>query len=152
MSVLNPRPNILNTRPEKQATNLTMLLQDNYFKVIELPLIEIKDNCSNLDRYQYRIQIEKTDLLIFISANAVIFYFKHFTISNDSPVAVIGKSTAKVFAQYAGRKADIIPESGSDSESLLQHPDLNQLILKQKRNSNILIVRGKGGREYLARQ
>ena len=152
MAVLSSQPIIVNTRPARQAAELSSLLEENYFKVIELPLIEIKENLSDDNVLQYHKHIEKTDLLIFISANAVIFYFKYFMLSAMTPVAVIGKSTAKVFAQYAGRKADIIPENGSDSENLLQHPDLEHYCLKQKRKNKILIVRGQGGREYLAQQ
>jgi len=152
MSIIKPQPVVLNTRPAKQAIELSKLLQENDFKVIELPLIEIEENLSEQELAQCQIQIKKADLLIFISANAVIFYFTYFTLADNTVVAVIGKSTAKVFSQYAGRKADIIPENGSDSESLLQQPDLNQLILQQKEKYNILIIRGEGGREYLAQQ
>ncbi|MFK5894069.1 MAG: uroporphyrinogen-III synthase [Pseudomonadota bacterium] len=164
MSVSKVQPLIINTRPVRQAEALTKLLQKNDYEVVELPLIEIKDNVSDVNLHQLRTQIEKADLLIFISANAVIFYFKHFSlvassqeekgnsILNNTSVAVIGKSTAEVFAQYAGRKADIIPDSGSDSESLLVQPCLNQLISQQGNKTNILIVRGQGGREFLAKQ
>jgi len=161
MSVCKSQPVIINTRPVVQAAALTKLLQDNHFKVVELPLIEIKDTLSEVNLYKYQNHLENADLLIFISANAVAFYFKHFfkgeSIVNDSlfkkiPVAVIGKSTAEVFAQYAGRKADIIPQSGSDSESLLAHPYLTQLVSQQGDKKKILIVRGQGGREFLAKQ
>jgi uroporphyrinogen-III synthase len=152
MSIIKAQPVVLNTRPAKQAFNLSKLLQENDFKVIELPLIEIKENLSEQVLPQCNRQIKQADLLIFISANAVIFYFKYFVVADTTQVAVIGKSTAKVFAEYAARSADIIPEKGSDSENLLQHPELNQLILQQKGKCNILIVRGQGGREYLAQQ
>jgi len=140
---------IINTRPAMQAQELTSLLQDNKFNVVELPLIQIEETFSDLNSNNYYKQISDSDLLIFISANAVIYFFKYFELDKEIPVAVIGKSTAKVFEQFSGRQADILPEKGSDSESLLKHPSLNGISIHYKR---ILIVRGQGGRELLAQQ
>ncbi|MFK5984349.1 MAG: uroporphyrinogen-III synthase [Pseudomonadota bacterium] len=138
-------PLIINTRPVNQARALTDLLQDNNFRVMELPLIEINSIVATNRLPQ--IQIDNSDFLVFISANAVIFYFKYFILPAKAKIAVIGKSTAEIFAQYAGQKADIIPDRGSDSESLLSHKDLLAI-----EGLSIIIVRGKGGREYLAQQ
>ncbi len=143
-------PLILNTRPKKQAQALSNLLRESHFRVNELPLIEIKAVSTVKKTVQH--QVNHYDLLIFISVNAVVYYFKGFdlpasALPQQTKIAVIGKSTAEVFFQYSGKKADIIPATGSDSEALLGHKELQQI-----KKHSILIVRGVGGREYLAQQ
>jgi uroporphyrinogen-III synthase len=155
-------PLIINTRPLRQAKDLTKLLEENDYQVQELALIEVKTNISSKIIVEYKHLLEKAELLIFISANAIIYFFEelipklsilNYNIKDNFlstfKVAVIGKATAGYFEQYTGRKADILPSQGSDSESLLKEQALNTNNII---NTNILIVRGKGGREFLAEQ
>jgi uroporphyrinogen-III synthase len=155
-------PLIINTRPLRQAKDLTQLLEDNHYQVMALALIEIKDNISSQKLIEYQALLEKAELLIFISANAIIYFFEALIpqllllkydlkdkFLSQFKVAVMGKSTASYFQQYAGRKADIIPSQGSDSENLLKEQALTSNNIS---NKNILIIRGKSGREFLAEQ
>lgn len=59
-------------------------------------------------------------------------------------LAAIGPGTARALGIH-GRKPDILPRDGANSESLLKLKALNAVD-----NQRILIVRGQGGRELLA--
>ncbi|MGH8175936.1 MAG: uroporphyrinogen-III synthase, partial [Steroidobacter sp.] len=58
-------------------------------------------------------------------------------------IAAIGKATAAALIA-AGLPADIVPDAGFDSESLLAHPALAGASV-----SRVVIVRGEGGRELM---
>ena len=139
---------ILVTRPKQQAHNLISLIEQHGGQAIAFPTLEIlpaqktqalKQQLENLKTYQW---------LIFISANAVNFAvianngkIGHFT---QTKIAAVGKATAKAL-QDVGLAADLVPETGFNSEALLAMPALQQV-----KNQKILIMRGAGGRETLA--
>lgn len=168
---------IVNTRPKKQALALSQILKNAGARVIEQPVIEITDITDTLDDDDWKSRLLQVDIIIFISANAVEYFLQWYVSqsgarqnnnTNDTPpkeekdfglfsgnmrIATVGKATAKGLQsqseQLLGEAifADIVPDQGNDSESLLKHP-----AFKNCTNKNILIVRGQGGREYLAEQ
>lgn len=83
------------------------------------------------------------ELVIFVSVNAVEHGAKLINRTATTRIAAIGRATAAALAAVQ-MTADIVPETGFDSETLLAHPDLNL-----SPGSRVLIVRGTGGREVL---
>jgi len=161
---------VVNTRPEEQASKLSELLVKRGVTVINFPVIEITDLTDTLNSKLTLTRLQKCDIVIFVSANAVI-KFMHLLaqaqqdeLLADSQIdvsefpwklhlATIGKSTAEILKQQTAHclgapiSADIVPQDGSDSESLLKHPEFEDC-----KGKNILILRGEGGREFLAEQ
>jgi uroporphyrinogen-III synthase len=139
--------NVLVTRPEHQAENLSRLIEERGGVAVRFPTLgivsrdddEIKYSLTNMEGFQW---------VIFISANAVNFALK----ANSGKIgraefvrfAAVGQSTAQAM-KMAGLPVDLIPENGCNSEALLAMPQLQQV-----EGQNILIVRGEDGREQLA--
>jgi uroporphyrinogen-III synthase len=147
---------ILVTRPEHQANNLSLLIEQQGGIAVRFPTLEIvgRDNAEHV-----RTALENPDKyhwVIFISANAVNFALKANggkiarTKSSLAPhlqkgrFAAVGKSTAQAM-KMAGLSVDLVPEKNYNSEALLAMPELQQV-----QKQNILIVRGEGGHEQLA--
>lgn len=144
--------NILLTRPAPQQDSLRSAIEQAGGQAISLPLIEIlglqedqaiqaaRSAIENLDHYQ---------ILIFVSSNAVRFateyiadFWPQFPVGID--VIAIGATTARAANTMLGITASR-PEQGSDSEAVLQLPELQAVT-----NKRIAIIRGQGGRELLA--
>ncbi len=136
---------VLVTRPARQAAGLMGSITSAGGQAVGFPLLHIEaeppgsvGELSNLDQI---------NLLIFISANAV----EHALPLLPSPlpakmeIAAIGQSTARL-CRERGLQVEHVP-AGADSESLLTLPRFTDL-----HGQRILIVRGHGGREYLAEQ
>ncbi len=136
---------VLNTRPKEQAESLSQQLQSDGFNVLELASIQIEPLLKKREN-KPKLLID-SDIVIFISSNAVIHFDLHYLLSTNCQVAVIGKATAQTYQQIYLQKADIIPIKSFDSEGLLAHPQMQAI-----KGKKILIVRGKGGREHLAIQ
>ncbi len=139
---------ILVTRPAHQAHNLAQLIGQAGGAAVKFPTLaiaptdnisQIKATLARLDGYQW---------LVFISANAVNFALKANggKISWFSPIncTAIGQATAQAMLS-AGLPVDLMPQQGFSSEALLAMPALQQI-----NGHKFLIVRGKGGREWLA--
>lgn len=132
---------VLVTRPEQQANSLCELIEQAGGTAIRFPVIDIKAvediSCPDLS---------DIDVIIFVSRNAV----NHFMagIKTDLPPQLtwvaVGKGTAQTMNQQ-GLKVDLQPTQAVGSEGLLLLPEFEQVAGK-----NILVVRGKGGRELLA--
>jgi uroporphyrinogen-III synthase len=88
---------------------------------------------------------EHYDALIFISANAVDYGLEVLSSLNHhhGQIFAVGAATAKKINNY-GFKVDAFPPEKASSESLLAMKEIRQLS-----NKEILIFRGKGGRETL---
>lgn len=141
---------ILVTRPQQQADNLIHLIEQHGGLAIAFPTLEITP-ITNLQPAIEKLQNLKTyQWLIFVSANAVNFAVAanngkigHF---RQTKIAAVGNATAKAL-QNAGLTVDLVPEIGFNSEALLA-----MTALQQVQNQQILIVRGRGGREVLAEE
>ncbi len=153
--------NILVTRPQGQAANLLAAISAEGGRGIHYPVLAItpldqsvdvkalqrgKEQVLDIDQYQH---------LIFISSNAVHFGLEWINqYWPQLPVAVhwygVGSSTIDHLSRE-GVAVNVPPLSNAagamNSEVLLLHPDLQQLS-----HQKVLIVRGVGGREYLAQQ
>ena len=129
---------LLITRPLAQSKNLESLLAENEIDFALFPAFEIKKS-------KPIALIEKYDVIIFISVNAVNFseeYFEKLIIS-QSKVFAVGPVTANQLLQKK-IKVDCYPKINASSEELLKMKDCQNLL-----NAKVLIVRGKGGSETL---
>jgi uroporphyrinogen-III synthase len=134
------------TRPLHQSQTLTALIENAGGHVISYPLLEIIPWQDNPECYAAIQHLENIHWAIFISSNAVLHGMPIISKHSIPPLlkfAAIGPSTAQALNKF-GVKDVLTPENQYDSESLLSMPELQQV-----QGSNILIVRGKGGRELL---
>jgi uroporphyrinogen-III synthase len=127
------------TRPVQQAEGLCTAITQRGGDVIRLPVLEIKAREVQLSRTSY-------DLVVVISANAVLhgaaLLKQLLTARTSMQIAVIGNATAAAL-QSIGVEAHIAAAAPFNSEALLTHEKL------QSPPSNVLIVRGVGGRDVL---
>jgi uroporphyrinogen-III synthase len=90
-----------------------------------------------------QVAIDRADMAIFISANAVEYGLRYALLAHELPLAAIGGATAAALNR-AGFKNIILPAQGADSEALLATPAMHDVAGKR-----IVIFRGVGGRETL---
>lgn len=131
---------VLVTRPKHQATALVEAIEAKGGSTICFPAIEVvpRDKASiNADART----LQTPDIAIFVSPNAVQ---SGLSWAASAAIAVIGPATAKAI-EAAGRKVNVRPASGYDSEHLLAQFDEQQV-----QGKVIRIIRGDGGREHLA--
>lgn len=128
--------NILLTRPLNQVKNLQKLVLDSNNKPILFPTLLTSSIAS--------CPVNKTyDVVIFISVNAVDYGIKILKNINYSKIFAVGGATArKLIKNHI--IVDDFPRTKPSSESLLSIESVSKLASK-----NILIFRGKGGRETL---
>ncbi len=142
-TTLNTKLRILNTRPQAQAEKIRQCLSSKpSYENINLPLLEIVP--IDIKQWQTKCLIEKPDILIFISSNAVhhsIKYLKQCW-QQMPQIAAIGSATNLALQTY-NINAAIIPNE-SNSTSLINHP-----LLQTITNKSIVIIKGKGGRQIL---
>ena len=139
--------NILVTRPELQAESLCNLIEEQGWHCVRFPTLKIE--AVNDTTIQHQLEtIYQYDWLIFISANAVNFAVKandgKIDTFEETSIAVIGSATGNVLQSF-GMTVALAPESNFNSDGLLETKQM-----KQVQNKSCLIVRGKGGREFLA--
>lgn len=137
--------NILNTRPQLQATALTATIQQLGGNSINLPTITIEPITHHLTPLIPRLH--QFDSVIFMSSNAV-----HHSIPallnywNNIPhhllIGAVGPATATVLAEY-GINTTLVPQF-PNSEGLLASNALQQVA-----GRSILIMRGQKGRTLL---
>jgi uroporphyrinogen-III synthase len=134
---------VLVTRPEHQAHHLCQLIEAEGGAAVRYPALVIK---ARPDRAAVRAAVgpaDRYDLVVFVSANAVRFGAEILGDRHDVAVAAIGQATTAAL-NAAGRRVSLMPDGGSDSESLLALPQLADMAGRR-----VLIVRGSGGRELL---
>jgi uroporphyrinogen-III synthase len=110
--------------------------------VIEIEALQQSKNTFFLDK------VAGYDWLVFVSVNAVKFSLAVWPQAQQivckQNIAAVGLATAQAI-EAVGVDVDVIPESGFNSEALLV-----ALSEQQVSGQKILIVRGQGGREWLA--
>ena len=134
---------VLVTRPEHQAGHLCDLIEAEGGAAVRYPALEIR---PRPDRAAVRAAIgpvDRYDLVVFVSGNAVRFGADILDQRRDIAIAAIGQTTAAAL-NAAGYRVSLMPADGADSESLLAMPQLAQM-----HGQRVLIVRGSGGRELL---
>jgi uroporphyrinogen-III synthase len=137
------RLGVLVTRPARQAQPLCALVEECGGTAIPWPAIEIDAHEPATDTVAALATAGEADLAIFVSRNAVVHGRRLLAGPAIPKIAAIGPSTLRALAA-AGLSADF-ESAGFDSETLLTHPDLQDLSGRQA-----FIFRGVGGRELLA--
>lgn len=130
--------NILLTRALTQVKPLKNLVSQCGYQPILFPTLEIEPLNNTPRKTHY-------DALIFISVNAVehaLDILKNLT-SKNCKIFAVGAATANKLNEY-GFKVDAFPSKKASSEALLAMPEIGTFV-----NKDILIFRGKGGRETL---
>lgn len=137
---------VLVTRPEQQAMPLCRLLEFQGASTLRLPAIEIKPLGNWRDTAARLGALEKFDVIIFTSANAVRFGAALLDQKRDLTLAVVGPATARALNQ-AGYRVVVQPAGSFDSEGLLRNP-----LLEHPAGRRILLVKGSHGRPLLERE
>jgi len=138
-------PGVLVTRPAHQSSSFIKQIEALGATAISLPVIQIspvEPALPDLDLGSYAI-------FIFISANAVQNGLKYLINSAnfaETLICAIGSRTAQTL-HNSGITDVILPQTGFNSESLL---DLEIFKPGTITGKNVLIIRGQGGREFLA--
>ncbi|MET3447705.1 fused uroporphyrinogen-III synthase HemD/membrane protein HemX [Ralstonia sp. 1138] len=154
-----PPPVVVVTRPRAQAPMLVAALERHGMRTHQFPLLDIAPT-PNLDDLRAALSDpSRYALVVFVSPNAVQQAFaampEGFRWPQEVPVAVVGPASAQALATHgvappAHRviKPDThADDARQDSEALYERLDVPSLGGRE-----VLIVRGNGGREWLADQ
>ncbi len=130
--------NVLLTRPFSQVKPLETLVNERGHQALLFPTLRIEALKSAPLKERY-------DVVIFISANAVEYGLEALSSLDHrhDQIFAVGAVTAKKLNDQ-GFKVDAFPQTKASSESLLAMPEVKELSDK-----DVLIFRGKGGRETL---
>ncbi|MBC8007316.1 MAG: uroporphyrinogen-III synthase [Prolixibacteraceae bacterium] len=147
---MNPRlagSAIMVTRPAEQSERLARLIRDAGGEPIMFPALRIEP-LTEAAMAAVLDHLTQFDLVVFVSPTAVRVAMPHILKTGALPthakVAAVGPGTAAELKKSGAR--DIIsPKSGFDSEALI-----GELSAMPLGGTRVLIVRGRGGREFLA--
>lgn len=138
------------TRPCDQAGPLLAGIAAAGGEAVLMPLLEISALPDQPDFLAAMADIDRAELLVFISPNAVSFGVSELLRHRPWPVApkvaAVGQGTAAELRKR-GIGPVIVPETGSDSEALLSCPGLSAAALAGR---TVVLFKGEGGRELLA--
>jgi uroporphyrinogen-III synthase len=140
---------VLVTRPREQAGHLAELIEQAGGRPVLFPTLEIQPVAETSALIGLIDRLEEFDWAIFISPTAVEKAMNLIRTRRSLPsalkVAAVGKGSARALRQFGVRDI-LMPTHGADSGALLEEPPLRD-VAKQK----IVIFRGEGGREQLAK-
>lgn len=135
------------TRPSEQAQGLAQRIEQAAGKPLLFPLLEISAAPDQQALRGQLSRLDQTDLVIFISPNAVRYGMAAIQAAGNLPasmrVAAVGQGSAKALRECGVTKV-IAPTEQFDSEGLLALPELQDVA-----GWKVLIFRGDGGRELL---
>ena len=141
--------NFVLTRPLGQNESLARLLAAEGATTLEFPVTEIAPLEDPAALHELAARLADFTLAFFVSPNAVAQTFAVIA-PQDWPaklaVATVGPTSAKTL-RACGFGEVIVPESRFDSEGVLALPPFQAEALAGRR---VLILRGNGGREFLA--
>ncbi len=138
---------IVVTRPASQAAPLAAMIRAAGGRPILFPVLEILDTADIAPLNAAADGLDRFDLAIFISPNAVLRAMNQIVARRSWPpglrAAVVGKGSARELKRF-GITDVIAPARAFDSEGLLALPELQQVAGRR-----VVIFRGDGGRELL---
>ncbi|MDI4652988.1 MULTISPECIES: uroporphyrinogen-III synthase [Pseudoalteromonas] len=133
---------ILITRPEGKGTELALELQQAGYQTTLCPVLTLDYLTVNSSELA---PLENADKIIFISQDAVHALLKLTpTINKAAQLYAVGQQTADAVYEAFGRRAAVPKQH--DSEGLLELKTLQDVEL-----SNIVLVKGEGGRTTIAK-
>ena len=138
---------IVVTRPASQAAPLAAMIRAAGGRPILFPVLEILDTADIAPLIAAADGLDRFDLAIFISPNAVLRAMNQIVARRSWPpglrAAAVGKGSARELKRF-GITDVIAPARAFDSEGLLALPELQQVAGRR-----VVIFRGDGGRELL---
>ncbi len=139
---------VLITRPADQAGPLCDMIEAAHGRPLRFPAMEIAPADDVQAAREVLHQAGRSDLLVFISVNAVVHAFPLLPdeLPLDLQIAAIGEATAASLEEH-GLSATLVPRQRFDSEGLLA-----QDALVDMRGRRVVIIRGCGGRELLKQE
>ena len=139
---------IMITRPAHQAGKLVDDIEAAGGTTFLFPTLEIHAAKLSAQDKEIIEQIQKFDIIIFISPNAVEHGLNQLqslsNLNNNIQLATIGQGSAKALKNKLGKRPDICPQENFNSSGLLATEAMQNVT-----NKRILIIRGNGGREQL---
>ena len=137
---------IVVTRPRHQAAGLSERIRAAGGLPVWFPTIDIEALRDNGELDAALARLAEFDLAVFVSGNAVACACARLAGAWPAsvPAGATGPGTAQTLAGHGVARV-ITPPARFDSEGLVE--ELDRIGLKPRR---VLIVRGEGGREYLA--
>jgi uroporphyrinogen-III synthase len=142
---------VLNTRPLHQQAELTLLLEQHGARVLSFPVIEIALAENSDLRQRLAAEIPRTDILLFVSRNAVEGAFRMLDPSQlkaGGCYGVIGTATRRALAErVANLDRCLVAGEPYNSEALLDADALQRVAGKR-----IMIFRGQQGRNLLGEE
>ena len=142
MHKLNPNNRrVLITRPQAKSAQLQTLLLSHQLYCLSYPLVQFSVKIAPLAQQS----LLEADIIIAVSENAVIFANQQIS---DWPETAqyfaVGKATQQQFS-LLGISADSPENATSEGLLALSH-------LANVQNKRVVLLRGNGGREYLAQE
>ncbi|HQH26300.1 MAG TPA: uroporphyrinogen-III synthase [Oligoflexia bacterium] len=137
----------LNTRPRKQAAELTALLERLGSTVIEFPLLEIVPCSPTAAESAAIAQLKPDDWIVFTSANGVQAAFSSYDIASSFDrgirAAAIGEPTAEALRKVSFAPGFVARESNSASfaQELIEYLTLSGH--SEQRQRRLLLLRGR---------
>lgn len=134
---------VLVTRPEQQAQKLCDMILQSGGQAMPFPVIDIVPIAM---KEWPTFSLAELDMIIFVSRNAVVHFIGALSepLLEQIQLVSVGAGSAASMREH-GLRVDIQPEQSIGSEGLLLMPAFDDMVGK-----NVLIIRGKGGRELLA--
>ncbi len=141
---------VMVTRPAHLAGHLSALLERAGAEVIRRPCMEIVDLSAAPENLGMVRDLRRYRLFVFISRNAVEAGFNLLRgagvgLPPDVPVAAVGVKTGERLARE-GVDSIVNPAQATGSEALLETG-----LMKSLDRGRVLVFRGEGGNELLAR-
>ncbi len=141
---------VLVTRPSHQSDPLCTLLAEQGAIPFSFPVLALAPPEDTTPLPALFADLATFDRVIFVSPNAVQYAADWIKTVGGWPPGVtatpMGAGTARALVQR-GIPIDLMPSGRFDSESLLA-----SLTFSDLRGQRVLIVRGEGGREWLAEE
>ena len=136
---------VLVTRPQQQAAHLMRLVTAAGGIPIGFPVIEVVPVAK--EQWQQQT-LDGVDWLMFVSPNAVTQFCQQWsrTLPAGMKLAAVGGDTTAQAMLSAGLSVDCIPPISTGSDGLLTLSELQEM-----QGQTVVIVRGNGGRDVLAR-
>ncbi|MFC4709027.1 MULTISPECIES: fused uroporphyrinogen-III synthase HemD/membrane protein HemX [Paraburkholderia] len=152
------------TRPAGQSRTLAAQLESRGLRTLEFPLIAIEPVRDDAPLREALGALDRYALVVFVSPNAVDRAFGYYSAISSIwphalPVAVVGPASVAALARHgvaAPEHRVISPARPADEESARFDSESLYAALENTLGENtfagkrVLIVRGDGGREWLA--
>jgi uroporphyrinogen-III synthase len=144
---------VLVTRPATQADEWVLQLRAKGIEAAALPLIGISPAINTMPVVLAWVQLSKRKLVVFVSPNAAEQFFAVKPAGMFWPAQVHAASTGPGTSQMLlklGVPRDMLIEPAPDSTQFDSESLWAQLAPMDWKGASVLLVRGDGGREWLA--